>query len=171
MSGPPPAARGSAGAGDPSIAIARSPEGWTLTARTRIRRPLPDVFAFFADCRNLEVLTPPELRFQILTPDAHQVHEGLVIDYRLRIWGLPFEWQSVISVWEPGRRFVDEQTRGPYRRWHHEHRFEEDGDGTVVTDRVDYRVPGGAIAHLLVRPQLMRIFRYRARRLALLLER
>jgi len=164
------APRGSDAPRRPEILIARAPDGWTLTARTLVRRPLPDVFAFFADCRNLEALTPPELRFRILTPDAHEVREGLRIDYQLRIWGIPFQWQSLISAWEPGRRFVDEQTRGPYRRWHHEHRFEAAGDGTIVTDQVDYSVPGGAIAHLVVRPQLMRIFRYRAERLAELLE-
>jgi ligand-binding SRPBCC domain-containing protein len=155
----------------PDVSITRADGGWTLTARTHVRRPLPDVFAFFADCRNLEVLTPPELQFRILTPGAHEVRRGLRIDYRLRIWGIPFQWQSLISVWEPGRRFVDEQTRGPYRRWRHEHRFQAVDDGTIVTDRVDYSVPGGAIAHRIVRPQLMRIFRYRASRLAELLER
>jgi len=167
------AGNGSAEASAPAadVSIARAEGEWVLTARTRIRRPLPEVFAFFADCRNLEVLTPPELRFRILTPDAHRVHEGLRIDYRLRIWGVPVQWQSLISVWEEGRRFVDEQTRGPYRRWHHEHRFQADGDGTIVTDRVEYSVPFGSLAHVLVRPQLMRIFRYRAARLAELLER
>lgn len=158
------------GNGEPSVRIERGADGWKLTATTRLRRPLPDVFDFFSDCRNLEVLTPPELQFRILTPDAHAVREGLLIDYRLRLWGIPVRWQSRISVWEPGRRFVDEQTRGPYRRWRHEHVFRDDGDGTLVTDRVDYAPTGGALAHVLVRPQLLRIFRYRARRLAELLE-
>ena len=121
-----------------------------------------DVFAFFSDARNLERLTPPWLKFQILTSLDEGVREGSLIDYKLRMRGVPIRWRTEISVWQPPRRFVDEMRRGPYREWIHEHRFEEQDGGTLMTDEVRYAVPGGGLVHrFLVRPDLERIFRYR----------
>ena len=121
------------------------------------------VFEFFADAGNLEQLTPPWLRFQILTPQPIEVEEGTVIDYRLRLRGVPVRWQSEITDWEPPYRFVDVQRKGPYRLWAHEHRFEAAGEGTLVTDDIEYAVPGGDIVNRwLVGPDLERIFAYRA---------
>jgi len=128
--------------------------------------PLEEVFAFFADARNLERLTPPWLGFTILNPTPVAMEEGVRIDYRIRLHGIPVRWQSRIAVWDPPHRFVDRQTRGPYRAWIHEHRFLADGDRTLVLDRVDYRVPGGELVRrFLVEPDLRRIFAYRHRRL------
>ena len=125
-------------------------------------RPRENVFKFFSNARNLERLTPPLLRFEILTPGPIEMRVGALIDYRLRVHGIPIRWQSEITVWEPPVRFVDTQRRGPYRWWVHEHEFVEDDGRTIMRDRVDYGVPGGAIVHrLLVRRQLLHIFDYR----------
>jgi ligand-binding SRPBCC domain-containing protein len=129
--------------------------------------PLETVFGFFADPRNLETLTPPWLRFRIVSRDPIRMETGTRIDYRLRLRGVSITWQSEITVWEPPHRFVDEQRRGPYRRWIHEHRFEAAGTATVVSDRVRYAVPGGHLVdRLLVAPDLRRIFAFRRAKLA-----
>jgi ligand-binding SRPBCC domain-containing protein len=123
----------------------------------------PNIFPFFADAGNLEALTPPWLNFKILTPLPIDVHEGTLIDYRLRLRGVPVRWRTRISVWQPPYRFVDEQLRGPYRQWIHEHTFEAHQGGTLVRDHVRYAVPFDWLVHrLLVRPDVERIFRYRA---------
>lgn len=137
---------------------------WELRARLRLPRPRPEVFAFFADAANLEALTPPFLRFRIETQPPIELHPGALIDYRLRVHGLPIRWTSEITVWEPPVRFVDEQRHGPYRFWHHEHTFDEaPGGGTFVNDRVRYRVPFGRLANwLVVERDVRTIFRYRS---------
>lgn len=125
--------------------------------------PRDKVFPFFADAANLETITPPWLRFRILTPPPIEMHEGTLIDYRLRIHGVPIRWRTRISVWEPPRRFVDEQLRGPYRQWIHEHTFEPKDGGTLVRDHVRYAVPADWLLHRwLVRPDIERIFAYRS---------
>ncbi len=127
-----------------------------------VARPLDEVFAFFADAFNLERITPPWLRFRILTLPPIEMREGLLIDYALRLHGVPIGWQSEITSWLPPAGFVDEQRRGPYRRWVHAHTFEERAGGTLVRDRVDYAVPGGALVdRLFVRRDLERIFAFR----------
>ena len=127
---------------------------------------LQTTFAFFADARNLERLTPPWLHFEVLTPPAQSLGAGSLIDYRLCLHGLPLSWQSEITVWEPLHRFVDAQRHGPYRLWEHTHSFEALGSGTIVRDSVIYAVLGGGLINrFLVRPDLERIFDYRARRL------
>jgi ligand-binding SRPBCC domain-containing protein len=138
----------------------------TLETELWVARPREEVFPFFANARNLELITPPLVRFAVLTPDPIEMRVGLRIDYRLRVRGLPLHWQSEITAWEPPQRFVDEQCRGPYRVWIHEHTFEEHDGGTLALDRVRYAVPGGGlIDRLVVRPQLRRIFAYRQTRL------
>lgn len=128
-------------------------------------RPLPEVIAFFAEARNLERITPPWLVFRVLTPEPIEMRVGTLIDYRLRVHGVPLSWTTRIEQWEPGAGFVDRQIAGPYRLWHHHHSFRAQGDSTVVTDVVDYALPLGALgefAHrLLVRRDLEQIFAYR----------
>jgi len=135
---------------------------WRLETETRLPRPRAEVFPFFADCRNLERLTPPQLDFSILrAPD--EMEEGAIIDYRLRLHGIPFLWKTEITGWQPPFSFVDVQRRGPYRRWEHEHLFLEEGDTTLMVDRVDFLAPGGKLVHeRFVNEKVRGIFRYRA---------
>jgi ligand-binding SRPBCC domain-containing protein len=128
----------------------------------------PDVvFPFFADARNLEAITPPLLRFRVTTPEPITMAAGTLLDYRLRIHGVPVRWRTLIEDWAPPHRFADTQRRGPYARWHHTHTFRPAGDGrTLMTDTVRYAIgfgPLGELAHrLVVRHDLERIFDYRA---------
>jgi ligand-binding SRPBCC domain-containing protein len=126
-------------------------------------RPPAEVFPFFADAGNLERLTPPFLRFRILTPRPVEMRPGALIDYRLRVHGVPLGWRTRIEAWEPPHRFVDVQLRGPYRLWHHTHSFEARDGGTLCRDVVRYAAPGGWIVdRLFVRRDVERIFAYRA---------
>lgn len=141
---------------------------------TEVWIPLPqeEVFPFFAEARNLEKITPPFLRFEIATPGPLTMEEGLLVDYRLRLHGIPQRWQTRIARWDPPHAFVDEQLRGPYHTWIHLHTFEELDGGTLMRDRVDYRLPLeplGRIVHPLIRFQLRRIFSYRGEIIASLL--
>ncbi len=138
-------------------------DGWcTVEARLFLPHPLEKVFSLFADAGNLETLTPPWLRFEILTPLPIHMHGGALIEYRLRLHGIPLRWQSEITAWEPPRRFVDEQRHGPYRQWIHEHIFTERDGGSEVRDFVRYSVPGGRLVDFLfVRHDVRRIFKYR----------
>ena len=120
------------------------------------------IFDFFSDPGNLDRLTPAWLKFRIETPLTTKISLGTILDYRLRIHGLPIHWQSQISAWEPPDRFIDRQTKGPYSLWIHQHYFEDSDGGTIVGDDVEYAVPGGAIVQkLLVAPDLDRVFKYR----------
>lgn len=138
-----------------------------LERTQRLLAPVDLVAPFFEAPANLALITPPWLAFRIATPGPIEMREGARIDYTLRVMGLPLRWRTRISLYERGRRFVDEQERGPYRVWRHLHEFEPDGGGTLVRDRVEYEVgygPLGELAHwLYVARSLRRIFDYRAR--------
>ena len=135
---------------------------FTLTNELWLPQQPQDVFPFFADAFNLERLTPPSLGFQVLTPPPIEMKVGTLIDYRVRLRGIPMRWQSEITEWEPPHRFVDEQRRGPYRMWIHEHAFTSQDGGTMAKDTVRYAVLGGAIVQrLFVASELKRIFQYR----------
>lgn len=141
--------------------------GFTLQTAQWLPRAPGDIFHFYADAFRLEELTPPFLRFRVVTPPPIEMRAGVEIDYRLRLHGLPLKWRSRITAWDPPHRFVDEQIRGPYRRWVHEHRFTPRDGGTLVEDLVEYDMLGGRLAdRLLVRRDLRRIFDYRQERLA-----
>jgi ligand-binding SRPBCC domain-containing protein len=128
-------------------------------------RPLAEVFQFFARARNLEALTPSWLSFEVLTPEPIEMHVGALIDYRLRVHGVPLRWVTRIEDWDRNRSFVDRQLRGPYRLWHHRHEFAVGDGGTLVRDRIHYSLPWGplgTLAHrLFVRHDLERIFAFR----------
>jgi ligand-binding SRPBCC domain-containing protein len=138
-----------------------------VLAREQVLPHAPEeVFPFFADAHNLNRITPPWLRFRIVTPGEITMAPGTIIEYRLRLRGVPIRWRTRITEWQPPHRFVDEQVSGPYRRWRHEHSFEPDPHGTRARDRVEYDVAGGRIVdRLVVRDDLRRIFDYRAEQL------
>lgn len=148
---------------------------YVLEREQVVRAPLAEVFDFFSAARNLEALTPRWLRFEVLSPEPILMRPGTVIKYRLRLRGVPLRWVSLIEEWEPGRKFVDRQLRGPYRLWHHTHEFAEHPDGTLVRDRVRYQVPLGplgALAHAaFVRRDLDRVFAFRHAAVRRLIER
>ena len=127
-------------------------------------RPRDEVFAFFSDAANLEAITPPWLHFHVLNP-ALVIHQGVLIDYRLRLYGIPLRWQSEISRWSPPTMFVDEQRKGPYRRWVHTHTFADERGGTRVGDAVEFEVPFGWLVGGFVIRDVNRIFAFRERAL------
>ena len=123
------------------------------------------MFDFFAKAENLERITPPFLQFHIKTPEPIQMRKGALIDYTLRIHGIPALWKTEIAEWDPPYRFVDRQLKGPYKLWHHTHTFTEQAGGTMMVDEVRYEVPlgplGDIVHALFVRKDVANIFRYR----------
>ncbi|MBW3598236.1 MAG: SRPBCC family protein [Planctomycetes bacterium] len=146
------------------------PHTYRLERSQYIQRPLEETFAFFADAANLERITPAFLNFHVETPQDGQIKAGVLIDYRLRLYGVPLRWRTEIEVFEPPRRFVDVQLRGPYRLWRHTHEFAAESEGTRMTDCVEYQMPlgplGGAARALFVRRALERIFDHRCEQIA-----
>lgn len=133
-----------------------------------VARPRDEVFAFFSDARNLELLTPPWLNFQIEEiPD--ELKSGALIRYRLKLRGMPIHWITRIEEWVPGERFVDTQIAGPYSLWHHTHEFEDVEGGTMIRDTVRYRIPFGPLGEVVRRTLVARdtekIFNYRRERI------
>ncbi|MBM3723997.1 MAG: SRPBCC family protein [Acidobacteria bacterium] len=144
----------------------------TLRQEQWIPRPIDEVFAFFADPRNLEEITPPWLGFRIVSVDSPSLARGSLIRYRLRLHGLPVRWTTEIRQWNAPHRFVDVQRSGPYRLWHHTHRFEAHGETTRMVDIVRYRLPFGILGLLvhawIVRSDVKKIFEYRREKIHLL---
>ncbi len=130
-----------------------------------VPRPVDEVFAFFSDAGNLEALTPEFVQFKILTPLPIKMAAGVVIDYRIKLFGIPMKWQTLIESFEPPHRFADTQLRGPYARWHHTHTFTAVDGGTLIEDRVEYQIRFGILGQLthplFVRRSLEQIFDYR----------
>jgi ligand-binding SRPBCC domain-containing protein len=143
---------------------------YILTRELTLDLPRRQVFDFFADAVNLERITPPELNFHIVTPQPISIDKGTLIDYKLRLRGLPITWRTEISAWEPPFRFVDQQLSGPYKQWIHTHTFTELApDKTHIEDEVRYRLPLeplGDLAHFVVRRELAYIFDYRQQAVA-----
>jgi ligand-binding SRPBCC domain-containing protein len=137
-----------------------------LERQQSVEIPIDEAFAFYGDARNLELITPPWLGFEVTTPGPIEMGPGTLIEYRLRLHRLPVRWRTRIEVWEPPRRFVDVQVKGPYSLWEHTHTFEADGPrATIIEDRVRYSIPCGPLGslanRLLVRRDLRQIFDYR----------
>jgi ligand-binding SRPBCC domain-containing protein len=140
-----------------------------LKTTTIISKPLDEVFAFFSKAENLNELTPPELQFSILTPLPIAMKKGALIDYKIKLSGIPMKWRTKISTWEPPFRFVDEQLKGPYVKWIHEHRFEARGNETIMYDTIEYLSPGWIfepiVNQLFVQHKVEAIFKYREQRM------
>ena len=135
----------------------------TFESEQFVPQPIETVFSFFSDARNLERITPPALRFEIVAaPDA--LAAGAEIAYKLHLHGVPFSWKTLIARWEAPNRFVDVQLRGPYACWNHEHSFESVAGGTMVRDHVTYVLPlapFGALGAGLVESDVNAIFAFR----------
>jgi hypothetical protein len=132
-----------------------------------VPKPRAEVFEFFSRAHNLQKLTPGFLGFEILTPEPVEMKAGTLIDYRLKLYGLPMKWRTRIERFEPNELFVDRQLRGPYRRWEHLHEFRDVPAGTEMRDYVKYELPLGFLGQiarsLFVRRSLEKIFDYRRR--------
>ena len=130
-----------------------------------IKRPITEVFDFFADAANLERITPPELNFQITTAQPIDIKKGTLIDYQLKLRGIPIKWKTEITQWNPPFDFVDTALKSPYKQWIHLHTFEEGKNNeTIMRDKVRYRLPFeplGDLAHWYVKKELKYIFDYR----------
>ena len=140
----------------------------TFRAKTKIPGNIEDVFKFFSDAQNLELITPPELSFKITSPIPIKMETGALIEYKIRLFGFSFQWKSIISKWEQNRQFIDEQLKGPYSKWVHTHTFEKNEGIIIINDIVNYRLPFapfGEIVLPLVKMQLKRIFDYRSKRI------
>jgi len=139
---------------------------FTLDRELWLPKPAEQIFPFFADAANLEAITPRFLSFRVVTPGPIEMKEGTIIDYRLKVRGLPIRWRTRISLWRPPHCFRDEALISPYRQWIHTHTFEPRDGGTLCRDHVEYAVPGGRLVHtLLVRRDVEKIFDYRTEKL------
>ncbi len=140
-----------------------------------IERPLTKVFEFFADAGNLERITPPELNFKIITPQPIDVKKAALIDYQLKLRGIPITWKTEITQWNPPHSFVDTALKSPYKQWIHLHTFEEGTNGeTIMKDIVRYRLPLeplGDLAHFYVKKELNYIFNFRQKAVTEILQK
>lgn len=141
---------------------------YTFHSELFLHRPLEEVFAFFSDAHNLEKLTPPWVRFKVVTPSPIVMRSGAQIDYRIRVHGIPFAWKTEIAEWKPPHRFIDIQVpgHGPYELWEHTHTFTRRDHGTLCVDDVLYRprggkVLGGLLHTLFIWRDIQGIFAYR----------
>jgi ligand-binding SRPBCC domain-containing protein len=138
---------------------------YELRRQIFVPAPLEDVFSFFSNAENLNLITPPWLYFKVLTPLPIVMEKNACIDYSIKLLGLRMTWSTEITVWQPPDKFVDRQIKGPYRVWEHTHLFEEKGEGTQMEDVVQYAVPGFVLSPLIhflfVRPRLEKIFTFR----------
>lgn len=150
--------------------ITKHGKTWRLTMSQWLAKPPDQLFDFFGDAYNLEQITPNLLNFKVITPRPIEIKPGTLIDYRLRVRGVPIRWTTEITEWDPPYRFRDEQLKGPYRQWVHTHTFTEENGGTRCDDVVDYAPPGGPLAPLInwlvVQRDVEQIFAYRAKALA-----
>jgi uncharacterized protein (TIGR01777 family) len=140
-----------------------------MAAEQWVDKPVEEVFEFFSNEKNLEELTPPFLNFNIVGKSPGPIQSGTLIDYKLKIHGVSLVWQTRIDEWNVNQKFVDTQLKGPYRKWHHTHTFEKLGSGTLLKDRVFYRLPLGAIGNALagwrVVGDVSEIFAYRRKKI------
>ena len=138
---------------------------YELRTTTMVNAPIEKTFEFFSKAENLGLMTPSAMGF-LIKGAPPRIDEDTIIDYRVRVGGLPIKWRTRIVTWRPGERFVDLQEKGPYRAWWHEHVFRDLGSTTQMDDRVCYAPPFGPLGRianrLFIAPMLRHVFRYRA---------
>ena len=127
---------------------------------------IEDVFNFFSKPENLTLITPPRLRFDILTPTPLEMKEGQLIDYSLTIlYLIKLHWCTLITDYHQPYKFIDQQIKGPYTLWHHTHTFEEKDGGTLIKDSLKYAIPFGWIGRVIhfiyIKHDINGIFQYR----------
>lgn len=136
-----------------------------LVVHQFVPKTLDQVFPFYANEQNLETITPSFLNFKVLGKNTPTIKEGTKIDYKLSLHGIPFFWRTEIVSWKPPLLFIDIQLKGPYKKWHHTHRFESLGNGTLISDEIRYQVPFGFLGSLIagrkVASDIKAIFAYR----------
>lgn len=128
--------------------------------------PVEEAWEFFSSPKNLAVITPKEMGFNIKSKIPEKMYSGLLIDYTVKpLLGIPLPWQTEILEVDEFKSFVDNQNKGPYKLWHHTHLFEKIEGGVKMTDIVKYELPLGflgTIAHgVFVKNKLEHIFNYR----------
>jgi ligand-binding SRPBCC domain-containing protein len=127
------------------------------------------VWSFFSGAGNLQAITPAYMKFRVTSGELPQeIYPGQIITYTVSpVLGIPLYWMTEITHVVPGRLFVDEQRKGPYRLWHHQHHFEETEGGVLMTDIVHYQLPLGPLGELaralFIGRQLDDIFAFRQR--------
>ncbi|MEP7147846.1 MAG: SRPBCC family protein [Acidobacteriota bacterium] len=145
-----------------------------LKREITIDLPIATVFEFFSQASNLEKITPPDLGFNIVTPQPIEMRDGAIIEYRIKLHGFPMNWRTLISKWDPPNEFVDEQLSGPYKQWIHRHTFTAlDENKTLIEDEVRYRLPFeplGDVANFFVDRQLKYVFDFRGKAVANLMQ-
>ena len=139
---------------------------YTLQVRQELPISLEDAWEFFSLPANLSKITPAEMKFEITSGNSNKIYQGQIISYRISPFaGLNMNWVTEITSVVENHLFVDEQRYGPYKMWHHEHHFEETSNGTLIMDKVSYKLPFGIIGHwthkLFIKKQLFRIFNFR----------
>ena len=142
---------------------------YQLRCQMLVKLPIEEVFEVFQDPYNLIKITPPSMDFKVTNEKSVEMRKGELIHYLFRMLGLPLTWTTLISDYAPPFRFIDEQLKGPYTRWHHLHRFKDTVHGVEVSDIVDYTLPLGPLGLLgqpIVKPQLLEIFRFRQQALS-----
>lgn len=139
---------------------------YLLETSQQLNISVEEAWQFFSSPGNLSLITPSRMNFRITSGTPVVMYPGQMITYRVSpFWGFTTNWVTEITHVLQNRFFVDEQRLGPYRLWHHEHHFEEQDKGILMTDRVYYRLPFGLLGQivhaLFVRRQLEKIFRFR----------
>ena len=147
------------------VSFLRQPKIYTFYKEQFVPSDLDTVFEFFSRPENLEKITPSSMGFNIITPTPIDMKEGAIIDYTVKIMGVPMRWRTMITSYKKNEYFVDEQLKGPYSYWHHKHTFKEVEGGVLIIDEITYALPIQAfrlIVHpVLIKPQLNQIFNFR----------
>jgi len=140
---------------------------YSLYSKQNVPATMEEVWQFFSDAKNLLAVTPPHLNLKVTNKVyGNVVYAGQVMTYTVKpLAGIPLAWMTEITHVEPQKYFVDEQRKGPYKLWHHQHHFKEIEGGVEMIDLVHYRLPAGILGNLanalVIKKELRKIFSYR----------